>query len=131
MMASILMMFANIVLNWVLIEGHWGAPALGVQGAALASVIATALGFGLLLGLFLGRVGFTGPETLAFHGREFLRMLRFGLPNGLNWFLEFSAFMFFINVVVADLGTTTAAALLAVIQVNSVSFMPAFGISSA
>ncbi len=30
----------NCGLNWLLIEGHWGFPALGVQGAALATVIA-------------------------------------------------------------------------------------------
>jgi MATE family multidrug resistance protein len=58
-------------------------------------------------------------------------MLRFGIPNGLNWFLEFAAFMFFVNVVVADLGTVATAALLATVQVNSVSFMPAFGLGSA
>ena len=29
----------NILLDWVLIFGHWGAPALGIQGAALASTI--------------------------------------------------------------------------------------------
>jgi MATE family multidrug resistance protein len=34
-------------------------------------------------------------------------------------------------VTVADLGTVTTAALLAVVQVNSVSFMPAFGLASA
>lgn len=131
MIASLVMMLANVLLNWMLIEGHWGAPALGVPGAAWASVFATGLGFAILLGLFLFRVGFAGPEAWALDRREFFRMLRFGLPNGLNWFLEFSAFMFFINVVVADLGTTITAALLAVVQINSVSFMPAFGISSA
>ena len=62
---------------------------------------------------------------------EFARMLRFGLPNGLNWFLEFSAFLIFINLIFADLGTLAVAAFMAVMQVNSISFMPAFGLSSA
>lgn len=131
MAASLLMMVANVILNWMLIEGHWGAPALGVRGAAWASVFATVLGAALMLFLFVFRIGFAGRETLSLRASEFARMLRFGVPNGMNWFLEFSAFMFFINVVVADLGTATTAAMLAVIQVNSVSFMPAFGISSA
>jgi MATE family multidrug resistance protein len=132
MIASFLMMGANVALNWLLIEGNLGAPALGVAGAAWASVASTWLGFLLLLGWFLAGRGL--PRPLA-GGRlrlaEFLRMLRFGGPNGLNWFLEFAAFMFFVNVVVADLGTVAVAALLAVIQVNSVAFMPAFGLSSA
>ena len=58
-------------------------------------------------------------------------MLRFGLPSGLNWFFEFFAFNFFVNVIVAGLGTTALAALMAVIQLNSVAFMPAFGVASA
>ena len=36
---SIVMVGCNILLDWVLIFGHWGAPALGIRGAALASTI--------------------------------------------------------------------------------------------
>jgi MATE family multidrug resistance protein len=60
-----------------------------------------------------------------------VRVLRFGLPNGINWFLEFAAFVLFINVVVGHLGTTVLAAMNVVMQVNSISFMPAFGMASA
>jgi len=58
-------------------------------------------------------------------------MLRFGVPAGLNWLLEFLAFSFFVNVVVAGLGTTALAALMSVMQINSFSFMPAFAVASA
>ena len=37
---SIVLVASNILLDWVLIFGHWGAPALGIQGAAMASTIA-------------------------------------------------------------------------------------------
>ena len=39
MVASTTAVFVNLVLNWVLIFGHLGAPALGVEGAAIATVI--------------------------------------------------------------------------------------------
>ena len=131
MFASIVAMVANVGLNWLLIEGNLGAPALGVRGAAIASVVSTWMGFAILLALFVRNVGVPKSVPTPLRLREFGRMLRFGLPNGFNWFLEFAAFMIFINITVAELGTVTIAALLAVMQVNSVSFMPAFGLSSA
>lgn len=58
-------------------------------------------------------------------------MLRFGLPSGFNWFLEFGAFALFLNVAVAELGKLPFAALNVIIQVNGVAFMPAFGVATA
>ena len=131
MRANILAMVLNVALNWVLIGGNLGAPAMGVRGAALASTIATCIAFGWLLGLFLYEGRRDGRVVPRLAMSELARMLRFGLPNGFNWFLEFFAFMFFVNVVVAGLGTSALAAIVAVIQVNSVAFMPAFGLASA
>ena len=37
---SVVLVGSNILLDWVLIFGHWGAPAMGIKGAALASTIA-------------------------------------------------------------------------------------------
>jgi MATE family multidrug resistance protein len=131
MFASVIAMVLNVAFNWLLIDGHLGFPALGVAGAAIASVISTWIAFAFLLVLFVRRVGVPLRAATPLRLRELLRMLRFGLPNGLNWFFEFGAFMFFVNITAAALGTVTVAALLAVVQVNSVSFMPAFGLSSA
>ncbi len=132
MVVNFAAMVVNIALNWVFIDGNLGAPALGVVGAAVASTITSWLVFAAITVLFvrghgIARSGSRGPLRL----REFGRMLRFGLPSGLNWFLEFGAFTFFVNAVVSTLGTTAVAALMAVIQVNSISFMPAFGVASA
>src|SRR3989442_7351333 len=81
------------------------APALGVKGAALASALSTGAAFAIFLALFLngaGAVRVPGRVRLAWH--EFARTLRFGLPVGMNWFFDFLAFSFFINVLMGGLG---------------------------
>ena len=130
--ANVLAMLLNVLGNWILIGGHLGAPALGVAGAALASTISTVLAFALLLLCFLFGIGTPGGWIkVRLSVVELGRTLRFGIPSGLNWFLEMLAFSFFINVVFVGLGTTSLAAMMSVMQVNSVAFMPAFGVASA
>jgi MATE family multidrug resistance protein len=131
MVANVIAMVVNIGLNWVLIYGNLGAPEMGVAGAAWASTVSSFAAFAILLFAFLfGRHAPPRGTALGLRVAELFRMLRFGVPTGLNWFLEFMAFSFFVNVVVADLGTTVVAAVMTVVQINSVSFMPAFGLAS-
>jgi len=131
MRASLAAMLLNLAGNWLLIDGHLGAPALGVAGAALASSLATwAVFLGFLL-VFLRGSRAEGAVVPRLRLAELWRTLRFGLPSGMNWFFEFLAFGFFLNLVVAGLGTTAVAAFMAVIQLNSAAFMPAFALASA
>jgi MATE family multidrug resistance protein len=132
MAAQVLAMVLNVALNWVFIFGHLGMPAMGVKGAALASALSTAIAFLALLGAFTAGFGAPGgPILKTLRAAELGRMLRFGLPSGLNWFFEFAAYSFFVNVVLTGLGTTSLAAFMAVMQLNHISFMPAFGLASA
>jgi multidrug resistance protein, MATE family len=127
MVASVVAMVLNVGLDWVLIKGHLGAPALGVTGSALASTLATWVAFLWLASVFWRE----DPRVPPLKRAELVRMLRFGLPSGFNWFFEFFAFNVFINVVVAGLGTVALAGMMSVLQLNSMSFMPAFGLASA
>jgi len=134
MIAGIVAMASNVVANYILIGPHFGLPGYGVTGAAWASVLATWLGFSVIFVAFLRerygeRSVLHAISDLTFSG--LWRVMRFGLPNGVNWFLEFAAFALFINLVVGHLGTTVLAAFNVVIQINSISFMPAFGLASA
>lgn len=133
MIAGIITMVIAVACNWLLIDGHLGAPALGVAGAAWASVIASWAGFVFLAIAFWRRWGGAprSPPKLMLTRHELWRVVRFGLPNGLNWFLEFAAFQLFVNGVLASLGDETVAALNVVLAVNSIAFMPAFGLASA
>lgn len=44
----------NVFINWLLIYGNWGAPELGVAGAAWGTVCGTVVEFAIPLALFLG-----------------------------------------------------------------------------
>ena len=131
MRANVAAMVLNVVGCFLLIDGRFGAPAMGVRGSALAGSLATTVAFVGLLARFLldGRKAPAIVQRLSL--REFGRMLRFGLPSGFNWFFEFMGFLFFLNVVVGGLGTTELAAMMTVFQINSVAFMPSFGLASA
>jgi MATE family multidrug resistance protein len=131
MVAAVSAMLANVVGCFLLVQPRFGLPGFGVKGSAWASVAASALGFLVIaVPFFSSERRSVMAQLRALGMAEFLRFLRFGLPNGLNWFLEFGAFALFINVVVGHLGTTTLAAFNVVMQLNSVSFMPAFGLAS-
>ena len=60
MVFSVLMNLINVVLNYMLISGHWGAPALGVAGAAIATVISQCI-MCIAAGIYL--FGFVMPGT--------------------------------------------------------------------
>ena len=70
---SIVTVAVNIALNWILIFGHFGLPAMGVRGAALATVIAQGTGIMVVI-LLARRAGH--PYLLAFR-RHFTRSLSF------------------------------------------------------
>ena len=48
MLAGVVAVFVNLVLNYILIFGHFGAPAMGVQGAAMATVISRFVELGIV-----------------------------------------------------------------------------------
>jgi MATE family multidrug resistance protein len=132
LVGSVISMLLDVFFNYALIEPRFGLPGYGVEGAAWGSTVSSWVGCGVVAVMFFSGKGYDRVrEPLRLRMSELRRVVRFGLPNGVNWFLEFAAFIMFINVVVGHLGTTTLAAFNVVMNINSVSFMPAFGLASA
>ncbi len=73
--ASVASVATNLVLNWVFIYGHFGFPAMGIQGAALATVCAAAVN-ALMIYLLAWRDGFSYLFKVRSHFRWSLPYLK-------------------------------------------------------
>jgi MATE family multidrug resistance protein len=131
-LAIVLANLLNVVLNWALIYGHWGAPALGALGSAWSTTISR---FGMTAGL--GALAWRGlrphlapihPETLA--PAPLSRMLALGAPIGAQMQLEFGVFGA-IGLLMGRMGTVPVAAHQIALNLASLTFMVPLGVSAA
>ena len=130
---NMIVVLINIVLDYLMIFGHLGLPAMGVAGAAWATIIASAAGSVIFTVMFLSpanRRQFHTGRNWAFNRPLFTRMMRYGMPSGLQIMLDVLAFAFFIWFV-GRIGTLELGATNLAFQVNSLAFMPLFGLSIA
>ena len=119
----------NLVLDYVLIFGRWGFPELGIRGAAIATVVAGIFSLIVYFALL-----FSGGKDSIYHTKKgwrfnkdlFRRLLRFGLPSGMQFFLEIAGFTGFV-LVVGRLGTASLAATNIAFNINTLAFMPMIG----
>lgn len=122
----------NAGLDWILIRGHLGAPALGAAGCAWATVAARwtmALALPWVAGADLrGRLWPIRPGLL--DPRALGRMLAVGIPIGLSFGLEIGAFSC-VLVFMGQLGERQLAGHQVVMSLASASFMVPLSISMA
>lgn len=119
----------NAFGNWVLIYGHWGAPAMGIRGSALSTAFARLYLAGVLLYAVLRRDP-AALEHLRASAQHLRRLLKLGIPAATTTVLEVGVF----NAVTALAGTLDAVSLAAhtiALNMASVSFMVPLGIASA
>jgi MATE family multidrug resistance protein len=122
----------NAFANWCLIFGNCGAPAMGVEGSGYATAIAT-----WVMALVLGRLAWPLLRDVVRPWRAasltwapMSRMLRIGVPIGVQWFFE--AFAFGVTALFMGwMGTASLAGHEIALSMAALTFMVPLGISGA
>lgn len=124
----------NAILSYGLVLGKWGLPAMGVEGAAWGSVIATgfrAAWFAWAMILGKSAVQYQPLHTWRYDREKMRRLIRIGWPAGAALTFDIGAWTVFMNAIVGKFGTIHMAASATVWRYIELSFMPAIGIGVA
>lgn len=124
----------NIGLNYLLIYGEMGFPAMGLRGAGIATLISR-IAMGVVMFLFVRyNHRFTAYwshfriKKLSY--KLFRKLMQIGVPTGLQYVFEVGAFSS-AAIMIGWLGAAPLAAHQIAINLASVSYMMAGGISTA
>ena len=142
--STIMANIVNILANYILIfgeegipgivQGIPGTPALGLKGAAIATMI------GMFMEMIIPLAIFLGPKFNALYGTRAAwkpridtvkAVLRLGWPGAIQWGNEIVCWALFMTVFVGKYGTNAMAAGWIALGYLHLSFMPAVGINVA
>ena len=122
----------NIALNYILIFGKFGFPALGVKGAAIGTALSFVVGAVVYIIIFL-----KGKTVLNLfsNGRVFeletiKRIMKIGTPAATEQIVIQIGFIIYVMIVII-FGTNALAAHQIGMRIQSLSFMPGFGFAMA
>jgi MATE family multidrug resistance protein len=132
MWVNVVKTFVNAVLDYAMIFGKFGFPEWGIGGAAIATVIANAAACVIYFTIFLlpaHRKSFC-TTNYVFDKELFGRLMKFGLPSGVQFMLDILGFTLFV-VFIGRIDAVSFAASSMVLQINTLSFMPMIGFGIA
>ncbi|MHC1736908.1 MAG: MATE family efflux transporter [Ignavibacteriaceae bacterium] len=134
MYVSLTANIVNFVTNWLLIYGNFGFPRLDLDGAGYATLFSRVfMIFGILLFFYMDnrftsfRISFL---PLNIDRRVFAKLLRLGIPVGLQHFFEVGAFSL-AALMAGWIGVNELASHHIAMNIASVTFMLILGISAA
>lgn len=132
MRAQLIGALSNIILDPILIFGLAGLPAMGVKGAAIATVTAQILSMIYVFLTFMRNKGHLRLDlkNFSYSGRIALSIILVGLPAAVMQGLV-SVMLTGLNIILAGFSTTAVAVLGVYYKLQSFIFMPIFGISQS
>ncbi len=123
----------NIPLDYCLINGYGPFPELGIAGAGIATVIGytlPAVCFAIMTFTAGNEANFKIRSAFHFDRTLFSRFMRFGLPGGVQFFIDMFAVTFFAFMV-GRIGPVELAATNIAISVDTLAFLPMIGMHVA
>ena len=130
---TIIGLAVNILLNWILIYGNWGFPALGIAGTGYA----TSFTRFLMAAAMIGYIFWHPMYKQWLHVKEkseslklFKRIFVVGLPSGMQYFFEVGAFAS-AAIMIGWFGKDQLAAHQIALNLASITYMIATGLSAA
>ena len=124
----------NILLNYLMIFGHWGFPKMGLMGSCWASFISRVA---MAIAMF-SYVYYNKPFRVYREGFRFKniskeltkKILAIGIPSGLQWFFEVGAFAFAV-IMIGWISPKAQAAHQIALSLAATTYMMASGLSAA
>ncbi len=123
----------NVLLDYAWIFGNWGFPEWGIRGAGWATVVAHFVTPVVFLVLILRRkyqAEFNTRSGWRPDWELIRRLVRYGVPNGVQFMLEILGFSAFI-LLVGRLGIVALAATNIAFNINTLAFLPMLGVGTA
>jgi len=125
----------NVLLNWIFIFGHWGAPRWELYGAGVATFITRTVIFILLLIVVLSHKIFRryiiiGRRAWVFSWQAIKELLYIGIPSALQIGMEAGAFAV-SGILIGTLGAVALAAHQIALSLASFTFIISMGLSQA
>ena len=121
----------NIILDPIFIFGYFGLPAMGVAGAAIATVLGqiASMSLGIFLNQTRNRELKVSPKGFRPDGRIIKSIFSVGFPSIIMQSIS-SVMNVCMNLILMGFGTTAVSVLGVYFKLQSFIFMPVFGLSN-
>jgi MATE family multidrug resistance protein len=133
MWVNVLSTGVTLVLDYAMIFGNWGFPEMGMKGAAIATVISGFFSLAAYI-VLMARSSYNRDFKIFSGWRPdvelFRRLIKFGLPSGVQFSLDMAGFTAFV-LILGRLGKVNLAATNIAFNINTLAFMPMIGFGIA